>query len=263
VNKDRRKQIQKLLQERQEVSIREISDFFNVSISTARRDLDALVDYGKVERLHGGARLTNQAPPELPSLQRRMEQAKEKQAIAAVTVDMIGDNETVFLGSGTTVLEVAHRLPSRINLTVVTNSLLVANVLADRRDINLIVVGGVFRQSEGSFYGHLTESMLSEIHATKVIFGIRAISLEKGLTNDFVPEISTDRKILRMANDVIIVADHTKFNRVSTALVIPSSEIHTIVTDYQTPQHVINELLEIGIDVIVAPRLETSGSEQV
>ncbi|MGQ9683963.1 MAG: DeoR/GlpR family DNA-binding transcription regulator [Anaerolineae bacterium] len=253
---DRRKQIKELLQVEQQVSIREISERFNVSVATARRDLDALADNGEIERLHGGARLIGHAPPEMPSLQRLAEQSEEKQAIAAAAAQLIGDNETVFLGSGTTVLEVARRLPRRTNLTVVTNSLLVANALADRRDITLIVMGGIFRQSERSFYGHLTELMLNEISASKVIFGIRAISLERGLTNDFVAEISTDRAILKMARDVILVADHTKFNRVSTALVCSVAEVRRIVTDDQAPPDLVEALVERGIEVIVAQRLE-------
>jgi DeoR/GlpR family transcriptional regulator of sugar metabolism len=241
-----------LLEEQQQVSIREISDRFSVSVATARRDLDALASYGRIERLHGGARLIGQAPPEQPSMQRLSEQLAEKQAIAAAAAALIGDNETIFLGSGTTVLEVARRLPRRTNLTVVTNSLLVANALADRREITLLVVGGLFRQSEGSFYGHLTELMLNEINATKVISGIRAISLENGLTNDFVPEISTDRKILKIAKDVILVADHTKFNRVATALVCACTEIRRIITDEGTPPEVAQGFADAGIEVIVA-----------
>jgi DeoR/GlpR family transcriptional regulator of sugar metabolism len=121
-------------------------------------------------------------------------------------------------------------------------------------------VGGILRQSEGSLYGHLTELMLNEINANKVIFGIRAISLENGLTNDFVPEISTDRKILKMAKDVILVADHTKFDRVSTALVCSSAEICKIITDDQTPQELVEEFAMAGIEMIVAPRMAQGGN---
>jgi DeoR family transcriptional regulator, aga operon transcriptional repressor len=252
MNNNRREQIIQLFQTQQEVSIREISERFNISIATARRDLDALVDHGKVERLHGGARLVGQAPPELPSLQRCSEQMEEKQAIAALAAQMIGDNETVFLGSGTTVLEVARRLPRRMNLTIVTNSMLVANALTERRDISLIVLGGLFRSSEGSFYGHLTEILLNEINASKVIFGIRAISLENGLTNDFIPEISTDRKILKIAKDIILLADHTKFERVATGLVCSVSDVSKIITDDKTPRVLIDEFRNEGTEMIVA-----------
>lgn len=254
VIKDRREQIKQLFQTQQEVSIFEISERFNVSTATARRDLDALVSSGQIERLHGGARLIGQAPPELPSLQRRVEQVEEKQAIANVASQMISENETIFLGSGTTVLELAYRLPRHLNLTIVTNSLLVANVLAERRDITLILVGGIFRVSEGSFYGHLTDLLLKEINASKVFFGIRAISLENGLTNDFVPEISTDRKILRMAKEIILLADHTKFDRVATGLVCSVADVSKIITDDQTPSGLMDDFQNSGVELIIASK---------
>jgi DeoR/GlpR family transcriptional regulator of sugar metabolism len=172
---------------------------------------------------------------------------------------LISDNETIFLGSGTTVLELARRLPRRNQLTVMTNSLLVANALAERRDLTLIVVGGVLRQSEGSLYGHLTELVLSEINASKAFFGIRAISLENGLTNDFVPEVSTDRKILRMAREVILLADHTKFERVATALVCSIQDIHRIITDNQVLPEVVAEFEKRGIQIVLAPQVEKTG----
>lgn len=252
MNGDRRNRIQQLISEKQEISILEISQKFNISVATARRDLDALASRGKVLRIHGGAQQMRKAPPEMPILNRGNEQVNEKRSIAQSAVALIQDGETVFLGSGTTVMEVARQLTERRNLTIITNSLLVANVLANRQDIYLIILGGTFRHSENSMYGHLVELALKEVNADKVIFGIRAISLENGLTNDFMPEVPTDRQILRVGREVIIVADHTKFNRVSTALVCPLSWAHKIVTDDQTPAEVVKALRSEGIDVIVA-----------
>jgi DeoR/GlpR family transcriptional regulator of sugar metabolism len=249
---NRRYQIQQLLKEKQQISIHDVSDAFNISVATARRDLDKLAEDGIVERIHGGAQLIKKAPPEMPTILRNTEQAEEKARIAVHAVGLVQNNDTIFLGSGTTVMEVAKRIPALENLTVLTNSLLVANVLSNRDDINLIVLGGIFRHSENSMYGSLVEDALSEFHADKVIFGIRAIDIHQGLTNDFFPEISTDRNILRTGLEVIVVADHTKFNRISTARVCPLSWIHKIVTDQKTPPETINAIKQRGVDVIVA-----------
>jgi len=249
---DRRSQIEQTLKERQRVSIHDVSEMFGVSVATARRDLDSLAEGDLVERIHGGARLVRKAPPEMPTILRNNEQAAEKARIAEATVKLVHGNEAVFLGSGTTVMQVAKRLPAVENLTVITNSLLVANVLADWDEINLIVLGGIFHHSECSMYGYLVEQALSEIHTDKVIFGVRAIDINHGLSNDFIPEISTDRKIPSSGRQVIVVADHTKFNRVSTAQVCSLDCVHTIVTDQETPQETIRAIDERGIDVIVA-----------
>ena len=249
---DRLDQIRELVYRNQRITINQISEQFQVSTATARRNLDTLAKQGKIQRVHGGAVLLEKAPPELPVFQRCNEQSTEKAKIGAATAELIRDGETIFLGAGTTVLEVAKHLQNHHNLTVITNSLLIENALANRQDINLIFLGGIFRSTEYTVYGHLTEQDVCQVNADKVIFGIRAISLEQGLTNDFLPEISTDRAILKIGREIIIAADHTKFNRISTASVSPLSNINTIVTDDQTPQDIITAITEMGIDVIAA-----------
>ena len=251
-NIERLEQIRELINRNQHITITQISEQFQVSTATARRNLDALARQGKIQRVHGGAVLIEKAPPELPVFQRCNEQSDEKARIGAVTAKLIQDGETIFLGAGTTVLEVANHLQDCHNLTVITNSLLVENALANRQDINLIVMGGIFRSTEYTVYGHLTEQDVCQVNADKVIFGIRAINLEQGLTNDFFPEISTDRAILKIGREVIIAADHTKFNRISTASVCPIANIHTVVTDDQTPQDTLTAISEMGIKVVVA-----------
>jgi DeoR/GlpR family transcriptional regulator of sugar metabolism len=248
----RREQIRSLLSNQEQLDIQEISQVFNVSVATARRDLDALAKQGKIQRIHGGALNLYKAPPELPSLQRGSEQSAEKERIAKTIVQLVRDGETIFLGGGTTVEKVAELLPPNLNLTVLTNSLLVANALAHRKEINLIILGGTFRHSEFSMYGHLVEIALKEVYADKVIFGIYAIHPENGLTNDFLPEVSTDRAILKIGREVIIAADHTKFMRVSTALVCPLSWVHKIVTGSETSPEIMAKFRERDIDVIAA-----------
>jgi len=249
---DRRYEIKKLISEQKQISIQEITRRFNISIATARRDLDALADQGILERVHGGAQLVKKAPPEMPTILRSNEQVEEKERIANAMVKMINSGDTLFLGSGTTVMEVARRLPQQYNLTVITNSLLVADVLASRVDINLVIMGGTFRHTENSMYGHIVEQALNEVRADKVIFGIRAISLENGLTNDFLPEITTDRAILKIAREVILVADHTKFDRVSTAMVCPLTGVTRIITDLGTPEKTIQAICDMGVNVTIA-----------
>jgi DeoR/GlpR family transcriptional regulator of sugar metabolism len=135
-------------------------------------------------------------------------------------------------------------------LTVITNSLLVVNTLVDRPMVTVIALGGLLRRSEFSFIGHITEQSLSEVRADRVFIGIHALSLEQGLTNDYLPETMTDRAILRNGREIVLVADHTKIGRVSTAFVAPLTGIHILVTDSLTPQEFITALTTQGIRVI-------------
>jgi len=247
---ERQKQILTRLNKQGSLSVSEIVEQFSISEATARRDLGTLALQGKAQRVYGGAVASEQSPPELPILQRQKEQADEKRRIGRTAAGLVADGETIFLGSGTTVLEVAHNLRNRVNLTVVTNSLPVLNSLAGLDGITVILLGGMLRRTELSFIGHISDLALAEVHADKVIMGTRGISLEHGLTNDFLPETLTDRAILKIASQIIIAADHTKINRMSSAFLAPLSSINKLVTDKGTPRGFVAALRKRNIAVL-------------
>ena len=249
---ERQKQILSLLARQGRLRVTEIVEQFSISEATARRDVEALASQGKAQRVHGGLITLEQAPPELPILERENEQTDEKLLIGQATAGLISDKETVFLGSGTTVLEVARNIRNHKDLTVITNSLPVLNVLTGIKDITVISLGGMLRNSELSYIGHITEQALTEVRADKVILGTRGVSLEHGLTNDYLEETLTDRAILKIGREVIIVADHTKVNRVSTALLAPLESVNTFVTDSNSDKKFIQSLKKQGIKVVVA-----------
>jgi len=248
---ERQEQVLRLLSHQPRVTIAHLCELFGVSEATARRDLELLADQGKVQRVHGGAISIRQAPPEPPVLLRSSEMADEKKRIGLAAAQLINDGETVFLGSGSTVLEVAQALREKRCLTVITNSLLVCNTLSASQGITLISLGGMLRQTEMSFIGHLVEQALNELRADKVIIGIHAIDLQQGLTNDYLPETMTDRAILRVGKQVIVVADHTKLGTVSTAFVAPIVAMQTLVTSQGAPLNVVTTLQSRGIQVVV------------
>ena len=249
---ERKNHIFQFILRTQRISISEVCEKYLVSEATARRDLEALAKDGKVQRVHGGAIALTQAPPESPLLQRDREQADEKARIGKSAASLVSDGETVFLGSGTTVLEVARALRTRASLTVITNSLPVVNVLAGLENIKVICLGGMLRNSELSFIGHITEQALAEVRADKVFIGTRAISLEHGLTHEYLPETKTDRAILKAGQEIIVVADHTKFGRAATVLLAPLESIQTLVTDHAASQEFTDAIQSRDIRVILS-----------
>ena len=249
---ERQKQILSLLSQQGRLSVAEIVTQFSISEATARRDLETLASQGKAQRVHGGVIAVEQAPPELPILEREKEQADEKTRIGRAAASLVGNHETVFLGSGTTVLEIARHLRDHKNLTVITNSLPVLNILAGQKDITVVSLGGMLRESELSFIGHITEQALVEVRADKVFMGTRGVSLEHGLTNDYLQETLTDRAILKSGREVIIVADHTKVNRVATVLLAPLGQVHTFVTDSKADKKFVQALKRQDIQVVIA-----------
>lgn len=248
---ERQQQLLRFIEQRGRVTIADACEQFDISVATARRDIEALAERGAVQRFHGGALAIRAAPPEPPVLQRATDQAAEKRRIAAAAAALVNDGETIFLSSGTTAHEVARNLRGHTNLTIITNSLLVIDELLDVPGITLVGLGGMLRRSEMSLIGHITELSLAELRADKVILGIRAIDVEHGLTNDYLPETMTDRAILKIGREVIVLADHTKCGRSAAAFVAPISGMHTLITDSNTQQSFIDAVSERGVIVLV------------
>jgi DeoR/GlpR family transcriptional regulator of sugar metabolism len=247
---ERLSRIRKIVEQTGRVTTVELSSQFDVSESTIRRDLEELDGMGWIQRTHGGAVRSERATKEPPMLQRIEEGHAEKIRIGAAAASLVKEGETIFLGSGTTVLEIAHQLPLEIHLTVITNSLPVVNELVNRPNIDLIVIGGMLRQTELSMVGHIAEQAVREFRADKVFMSMRAIDARHGFTNDYLPETMTDRAILSIAPQVIIVADHTKFDKVSSVLVGQITIADIIITDDFGPSDSLNELSEIGVKVV-------------
>ena len=251
-NSERQEQIQQLIKQQDRITIAQICRRFSVSEATARRDLNILAESGEIQRFRGGGAVIKRAPPEPPILLRETEQAEYKQRIGQLAATLVTSGETIFLGSGTTVLELAHNLQEQEGLTVITNSLPVVNALTNRTDITLIGLGGIFRHSELSFIGHFTVQALAELRPDKVFTGIRGIDPEEGLTNDHVPETTTARAILEAGGETILVADHTKCGRVSTAFVAPVRAIDTLITNEEISAKQVEAFAEQGVRVLTA-----------
>ncbi len=247
---ERQQRLIQFLSREKRASIAQICQLLSVSEATARRDLEALAKQGQVRRVHGGAIAVTSAPPEPPLTNRAKEQAEEKRRIGAKAAELITDGDTVFLGSGTTVAQVAQFLHGRQRLTVITNSLLVMETLEHDENLTLIGLGGLYRSREMSFIGHLTEQALSELRVDKVFMGVRAIDITHGLTNDYLPETQTDRAILRIGQQIVLLADHTKCARFSTVFLAPATAIHLLVTDQEAPQEFIAALATHGVQII-------------
>jgi DeoR/GlpR family transcriptional regulator of sugar metabolism len=249
---ERQNRILRILQDNPSVRVVDLSEVLGVSEATVRRDLDRMSQEGRIKRIHGGAVPAASAAAEAPVVLRSAENQEEKSRIGKSAANLIKEGDTVFIGSGSTALQVARYLAGRQNVTVITNALTVVTLLSQEEGIHLIVTGGFVRRSELSFIGHLTELALHELHPQKVIMGMRAVSIQEGLTNDYLPEVSTDRVIVHAAPQVILVADHTKFGHVAAGLVAPISIVHTLVTDSAIDPRILATLRGVVKNIILA-----------
>ena len=233
-------------------TVAELSERFGISDITTRRDLKELEEQGVIRRAHGGAVYAVKKQEEAPVIQRMLANQAEKEKIAVAAAQLIQDNDSVFIGSGSTTTIVARHLRDRQNLTVVTNAISVVVELASYGNVTVIVLGGMLRAGELSMVGHITEQALREVRVDKVIFGMRAVDVRAGLTNDYLPEVMTDRAILDMGSNLILVADHSKFGQIASAYVAPVERVTTLVTDDKTDPHILEQIHQLGVKIMIA-----------
>ncbi len=226
---NRRRQLLELITRKGFASMEELVKALGVSESTVRRDLEALDLAGAVKRTHGGA----VCPGEIRGMpafdERTTAQAEEKQAIGRAAAALVADGETVLLDGGTTTLEVARALVGR-PVQVVTNSLPIASLLASSKDTDLILIGGYVYPRTGVAMGPLAVAMMQGIRVRKVIMGAGGIVAE-GVYNSNSLLVETERQMMSCGQEVVVVADHTKFGHLSLSKLCELDEIGTMVVD--------------------------------
>jgi DeoR/GlpR family transcriptional regulator of sugar metabolism len=250
---ERQMQIIKMVQSQGSVNVKEMSRKFNVSMMTIRRDLEEIESKNIARRIHGGAILNMKSGEhnELPTLDRMNIMAEEKRLIAREASALIKPGEMIFLGSGTTTLFVARELAERKDITIVTNALTILNELATHGTMTLIGIGGFLRRSEFSMIGHFADEVIKDLHVDKVVIGMRGIHPRYGLTSDHPQELMTDRTILGISDNIVIVADHTKIGNVATSRTAHIDAAQMIITSRNAREDMITAIRDQGVEVIL------------
>ncbi len=253
LKEERIRQIIEILEKKGSVQVKDLSDQFNVTMMTIRRDLEEIEIHNGIIRTHGGAiyKLPHNDQYGLPTLDRMLLMAQEKIRIARKTAELITKDEMIFLGSGTTMIYVAREIATRDDITVVTNSLSILNELATHGKMPLIGIGGYLRRSEFSMIGHIANDMIKDLHVDKVIMGMRGIHPRFGLTSDHPQELMTDRMLLGISDTVIIVADHTKIGHVAASRTAFLDAADIIITTNNASREMIENIKSQGVKVIL------------
>jgi DeoR/GlpR family transcriptional regulator of sugar metabolism len=241
----------------------ELVKSLGVSESTVRRDLEALDLAGSIKRTHGGAVFTASEPRAMPAFDERTSSATlEKQAIGQAAASLIDDGDTVLLDGGTTTLEVARALLGR-PVQIVTNSLPIAQLAASSKETDLILIGGYVYPRTGVALGPLAISMMQGIRVRKSILGAGGIVAE-GVYNSNLLLVETERQMMACGQDVMIVADHSKFGRLSLTFLCALEAIDDLVVDPDLAEADRAMLEAAGVRVHFAPLpAETNGSSRV
>ncbi len=231
---------------------------FGVSSMTVRRDLMQLEKEGRLRRTRGYAEPTRTEEYEPFYRTRERENEFEKRAIGQAAAKLIRVNDVIVAEIGTTVLALIRALNRDTRLTVLTNWLPNVLELAKYPNVRTVVLGGILRGGQLSMVGGLTTEMLAGFNADKAFIGVGGVSLDKGLMDYNMDEIEVKRMMIKTAREVILLADHTKFNCVASVRVAPLSAVTTVVTDDGLDHRQVETLRNSGVNVIVASNTGTN-----
>lgn len=259
--------ISQILMQEQRVLSSQLAEQFSLNIATIRMDLEELEQRGVARRVYGGAVLASpsQAPvdvaiDESPFIERVNKHLAEKVAIGKAAAALINDRETIMIDGGSTTYQVIRNLADKHSLTIIScmaHSLW--QELIAKSNLQIFLTGGYLRPESLSLVGDFSENMIRNFRASKAILGIDAVSLENGFTALNFLEANIKKRMIEGSQELIFVADHTKFGKVSPIPIAPIERASKVVTDCHASPQFIEALREKGVEVIVAECEEVEG----
>ncbi|MFC3085487.1 DeoR/GlpR family DNA-binding transcription regulator [Tabrizicola soli] len=233
------------------VMVEDLAQRFDVTLQTIRRDLSELADLGHLDRVHGGA-MPRIGVANLGYEQRRRMNADAKAAIARACAAAIPENSSLIMNLGTTTEAVAQELLTHRNITVVTNNMNVANILAANPGCEIMVAGGALRRSDGGLVGELTTQFFEQFKVDIAVIGASALDRDGDLLDFDLAEVRVSKAIIRQARKVFLVCDHSKLDRSAPARLASLAEVTVLFTDRALPQELARKCAEWGTGVVVA-----------
>ncbi|KJK51610.1 alkaline phosphatase [Lentzea aerocolonigenes] len=242
-----------ILGERGRIEVDEISEQLQVSGATIRRDLDHLAEQQLLTRTRGGA-VAHAVAYDLPLRYKTVRHAEEKLRIARAAADLVSPGAVVGLNGGTTTTEVARTLVTRSEgdaaITVVTNALNIANELAVRPQVKLVVTGGVARAQSYELMSPLAEKILGDLSLDITFLGVDAIDPAAGASAHHEGEAAINRLLAKRAGKVVIVADSSKIGARAFASICSTPEVDVLITDTDADDDDVKRFRERGVDVV-------------
>ncbi len=251
----RRLAILEAIREDRVVHVSELSRRFGVSEVSIRRDLGKLEEYGLLNRVHGGAVMVGAQTLDQSYDDKTKLHLEEKKRIGRAGAALVKPGDRIILDSGTTVLQVALEVAASSQdgeqTTAITSSLPAFRALATAKHVHLIVLGGIFLPAHQALVGPQTLANLQDLHADKLFLGTDGLSFGAGVTTSAVLEAEVSRAMVRSVDEVIVVADSSKIDRVGLSTIVPLTEITRLITDTEAPDGFVADLREQGVEVIL------------
>lgn len=255
----RRKKIVDILKTKDYAEISYLSQKFQVSEMTIRRDIERLEKENSVSKVYGGVRLKELDEREFedPVEERKIKYAMEKHAIAKEALNFIEDGDVIAFDASTTAFELSRVIKFKKTVTVVTNNVNIAIELSDDSDITVILLGGFLRKTSLSLTGSAIPKFLESIYIDKAFLSSKALNYNNGVTDSLMDEGEAKQAIIERTNQLFLLADHSKINTVAFFKVCSAKQIDTLITDsfgtFEEEQLETLKLFEVnGINLIIA-----------
>jgi len=249
---ERRNKILELLQEEGSARVRELGILFKVSEPTIRQDLEKLDELGHVTRVHGGAFLRTVSQQVSSLTLQHLENLDKKAAIALKAAEFVAPGDRIILDSGSTMTELAKCLAGVENLTVVTNALNIALIMGANPSCQLMVTGGEFKAPTLSLTGEKASLFFKNIFVDKLFLATGGVSPALELTYPGINDIPVKNAMIRVARETYLVADSTKFGKVSFASLGSMKGIQHLITDRDIDPETAERITALGVEVILA-----------
>ncbi|AFH60290.1 DeoR/GlpR family DNA-binding transcription regulator [Paenibacillus caseinilyticus] len=230
-------------------SVHALAREFQVHEATIRRDLAEIESEGLLKRTHGGVVVEQWTRDEPPFSERSSLHLDEKMRIGRMAASLVEDGEHIIVDSGTTTEHIAKNLTQRSHITVVTNDMNVAAELREAPRVKVIVTGGELYPSSYMLNGMLTDQALGALHTSKAFIGTPALHPQHGLMHPESQLVPAKQAMIRAAQEVIVVTDHTKLGKLSLHTVAPLRAIHTLITGKEASEQELAPFRESGITV--------------
>lgn len=234
------------------MSIPQLVDEMQVSGVTIRKDLKLLEEKKLLFRTRGGGSMNNPYAIERPIDEKEFIKAEEKKRIAQAALSLIGQNDSIIIGSGTTVFELARQLHPEKRIIVITPALKVSLELCNRPNVEVLQLGGLVHQSSSSAAGSFAEKILDELSCGVLFIGVDGIDLDHGLSITNIMEASLNQKMIGLAQTVVVLADSSKFDRRGLGKICNLDQVDYIITDDQVSRETVNRIEKAGVRVIVS-----------
>ncbi len=251
---ERKRNVMNMLNKQPSVTVSELAKVFQVSEVTIRKDLRELGQAGYLTRIHGGAAVSAKMTFEPVQSDKEKQNIEAKSAIARQAYELIQPGDSILIDAGSTTLLLARLICESAvkNVTVITHSLTIANELVNLHHVELIMLGGLFRTGIYSCVGPITESVLKTLHVDKAFLGCNSIHLDYGLSTANIFEAEVKRQMMASSEESVLLADHTKFGKISLSFIAPIGDLSYLITDANTPVEIAQNIEAMGPIVISA-----------